>query len=126
MAELVALPQPYPDNRPWLDLRGHIGDTWLMGSAAWHFRGLLDGNTATIHLRTRGGTQAVLAEELPEEFWPPGEQVFQVFTPNKALPFGAVLSATGRLSLYNPLGQPWTDGSITNLVMQVSYARKAV
>lgn len=125
MTELVALPQPYPDSLPWLDLRPFIGDTWTMSSSAWHFRGLLDGNTATIHLRTRSGTQATIGQ-LPEEFWPPGECVFDVFTPNKPLPFGVILSATGRLSLYNPNGQAWSDGSITNLVMQASYARAAV
>lgn len=126
MTELPLLAQPYPDNKPWIDLSSYIGPTWTMGGSAWHFRGLLDGNTATIHLRTRQGTQSVLADALPEEFWPPGELVLQAFTPNKEKPVGAILSATGRLTIYNPQGQPLLDGSLSNFVMQVSYARKAV
>lgn len=123
MGELIALPQPYPENRPWLDLRGHIGDSWQMSSAAWHFRGLLDGNTAHIHLRTARGTQAVLAEQLPEEFWPPGQLVIEAFTPGVVGAVGALLSADGKLTFYAP-GMALLDGNLSNFVMQVSYARK--
>lgn len=120
---LSALPQPYPTVSPWVDLRPHLDSSWQMDSSAWHFRGLVDGNTCHIHLRTRRGTSATLAEELPEAFRPPGQSMFQAFAPTAEGHVGVILETDGHLRLYSP-GQNLTDGSLSNLIVQISYTRR--
>lgn len=125
MTELPLLAQPYPDNRPWVDLREFMEPSWTMDSAAWHFRGLIDGNTCYLHLRTRRGTNYTIAENLPEVFRPAGQLMLPAFAPGVSYSIGAVLETNGLLRAYSP-GNPVADGTLGNLVMQVSYARKAV
>lgn len=127
MTELLPLPQPYPDNRPWVDLRRYIEPSWRAGmtSTAFHFNGLIEGNTAHLHLRTRGGSNSIVALDLPEEFMPDGSKMIQAFSPWHDFSIGMNLRTDGTLRLYTP-GRNLADGSVKDLSMQYSYTRKAV
>ncbi|WP_443452526.1 hypothetical protein [Glutamicibacter arilaitensis] len=127
MTELVALPQPYPDNRPWLDLRTYLEPSWKMSSSSFHFRGLIEANTVTIQLRTAEGTNETIAPFLPDEFIPPGNMVFQASSPWLVESLHVFLRGTnGELKLYNPGRPSYADGSLNSLITQFSFQRKAV
>lgn len=119
--------QPYPTVDPWIDLRGYIESSWTMAGSAWHIRGLIDGNTAHLHIRTRRGTSSTLTESLPEEFRPAGQLILPAIVAHPdatGAATGLVIEPTGALRLYTPW-QALADGRIDNLIVQGSYQRRA-
>lgn len=115
--------QPYPESAPWLDLRPYLNETWQSGGTAWHFRGMISGNTCTLHLRTRNGTTPTIAAELPEEFRPAGQITLQGFSRAAGRPpIGFFLETSGHLHV-SPTGEGITDGMLWDLLLQGSYMR---
>lgn len=126
MTELPLLTQPYPDNLPWVDLSGYLDPTWTTGGPAFYFRGLLDGNTAHIHLRTRRGKNVNLTDALPDAFLPPGQMLFPAHVPTGAEnPVSVFMEAWGQIRLYTPR-MNLVRGDLENLVLTLAYTRKAV
>lgn len=125
MTELVALPQPYPDGKVWVDLRPYLQPSWERVNPSFHARGMIDGNTATIHLRTRYGTSPFLFEALPEPFHAPSNMLFPASSVDVEGTIHLLLRNYSELLLYTP-GRNIADGKMENLIAQFSYTRKAV
>lgn len=125
MTELERLAQPYPDNKPWVDLMAFIEPSWRTGmtTASFHFNGLIEGNTAHLHLRTRRGTNSIVVLNLPDAFVPEGNKMLQAFSPWHDFGIGMHLRTDGTLRLYTP-GRSLADGSVEDLSFQYSYTRK--
>lgn len=126
MSELLTYPgQPYPTVRPFVDLRPFLEPSWTMGAAAWHFRALLDGNVAEIHLRTRRGTDRVLVEPgvLPTEVLPAGQEMVMAWEQRRGA-IRLVLQPDGELYLPSEHAD-LADGISPNLVVRYRYQRRA-
>ncbi|MGP4995559.1 hypothetical protein [Glutamicibacter ardleyensis] len=125
MAELSVLPQPYPDGKVWVDLRPYLQPSWERVNPSYHARGMIDGNTATIHLRLRHGTSQFIFEDLPEPFQTPTNMMFPASSADVDGKIHLLLRNYKELILYTP-GRNIADGTMENLIAQFSYTRKTV
>lgn len=126
MSDLLTYPgQPYPTVNPWIDLREHLEGSWEMGPASWHFRALIDGNTAELHLRTRRGTNRFLVppDVLPLGVLPAGQEVIPAWE-QRIGTIRMIFQPTGEL--YASDAADVADGSSPNLVVRYRYQRRAV
>lgn len=129
MNGLVAYPGlRFPEIYPLYDLREYLEPSWTMGASAWHFRVVLEHNTARLHLRTRRGTNHVLVPGgvLPQDVRPAGQEVIPAVVNQAGVTRSALLvfQPDGEL-LLSGADQGLADGTVANLIVRYEYQRGA-
>lgn len=132
MPEALAMPNRYPDNEPWYDLRQFAVNEWQMNSpsSSFNFFAKVSGNEVTLQMHTRGGTAPQIIAPLPEWLLPEMGTSTNGFRTLPAFQrtVGAIvleLQVDGTIHAASWSGAI-SDGSNLNIVCQATYVRKAV
>lgn len=118
---------PYPENTPWYDLSSLIVNDWEADNGAFVFYAKLEANDVHIYLRTRRGTNNVVILGMPVEIRPKYQTVMNPYLAINEAGYAFLVNTGGSAQIWVS-GNDYSrvaNGSLLNLVVESTYARRA-